>query len=310
MTASASEPWTTRGLLAWTTQHFTRHGIDHPRLAAEMLLGHVLGVPRMKLYTESDRPASADERASFRSLVERAAGHEPVDYLVGHSPFFTLAFTVNRDVLIPRPSTETLVEHVLQHARRAGSRPLRVADVGTGSGAIAVALARHLAACDVVATDVSEVALNVARVNADRHGVASRIVFRCGDLYTPLGNERFDYVVSNPPYIDDRAWEQVPTNVKAYEPHLALRAGADGLRFIRPIVCNAGRYLTEGGQLCVEIAATQEAVALALAAEAPALGSAEVLPDHERLPRVLVADMAAECEGDSAHHPPAAGESG
>ncbi|MEO0588722.1 MAG: HemK/PrmC family methyltransferase, partial [Planctomycetota bacterium] len=155
--------WTTRGLLAWTAEHLKRKEVDQPRLSAEMLLAHVLGVERLGLYTEADRPASELERAAFRELVERAAEHEPVDYLVGRSPFFSLMFEVTRATLIPRPSTETLVEHVLQHARRTpGFNDPVIADVGTGSGAIAVSLAKHLAGVRVIATDVSEDALEVA----------------------------------------------------------------------------------------------------------------------------------------------------
>jgi len=296
MTISApkpSMPWTNRTLLAWTTQHFTRNEIDHPRLAAEMLLGHVLQVPRLTLYTESDRPASGGERAAFRALVERASRHEPVDYLVGHSPFFTMEMIVNSDVLIPRPSTETLVEHVLQRVRtKPPHGSIHVADIGTGSGAMAVALACHLDDCRVVATDISEPALAVAHRNAEKHGAVEWIDFRCGDLYDPLGDERFDYVLCNPPYIDDVAWAEVAPNVKDYEPHLALRAGTDGMRFIRPVVLGAERHLARDGQLLVEIAAAQEREVLELALRVPGLSGPKILPDHERLPRVMVADVA------------------
>lgn len=291
--ASRSDaPWTTRRLLAWTTEHFTKKGIDSPRLSAEMLLAHVLEVGRLKLYTDPDRPASELERAAFRDLVERASRHEPVDYLVGYCPFFSLMLKVDRRVLIPRPSTETLVEHVLQHARRTpGFTAPLVADVGTGSGAIAVAVAKNLPNCRVIATDLSADALEVARQNAADQGVADRVEFRLGNLLEPLAGLRFHYLLSNPPYISDVEWEQVAPNVKDYEPHTALRGGADGLDFIRGLIAGAAARLERPGQLVLEIAAAQKQAVLALAEEA-GLKHPRVLADHEGLPRVLVADGA------------------
>lgn len=285
--------WTTRQLLHWTTDFFHKKGLDNPRLSAEMLLAHVLGVDRLKLYMDPDRPTSDLERATFREWVERAARHEPVDYLVGHTPFFSLKLKVTPDVLIPRPSTETLVEHVLQHARRTpGFHTPTIADIGTGSGAIAVALAKHLKTAHVVATDISEAALAVARENAEAHGVAERIEFVQGSLLEPLRGRRFEFLVSNPPYISDEEWAQVEPNVKEYEPASALRAGVDGLRDIRPLIAHAREYLTQPGQLVLEFAASQKKQVLKLAEEADGLTHVHTLADHERLPRVLVADAA------------------
>jgi len=292
MSAPAAE-WTTRALLDWTTRFFRKKGLDNPRLSAEMLLAHVLGTRRLKLYMEPDRPSSELERATFRELVERAAKHEPVDYLIGSAPFFSLTLEVNRDVLIPRPSTEALVEHVLQHARRTpGFRLPRIADIGTGSGAIAVALARNLPNVSIVATDVSEAALNLAQRNAEAHGVADRIAFREGELYEPLEGETFEYLVSNPPYISDDAWQAVARNVKDYEPAAALRAGPDGLRDLRPLIEQAPEHLAQPGQLVLEIAASQRAAVKQLAEGVEGLTNAHILADHEALPRVLVADTA------------------
>jgi release factor glutamine methyltransferase len=290
--ADADSRWTTRRLLAWTTEHFDKKGIDSPRLSAEMLLAHVLGVQRLKLYTDADRPANELERAAFRELVERAAEHEPVDYLVGRAPFLSMMLKVSPAVLIPRPSTETIVEHVIQHARRTPgfSSPL-IADVGTGSGAIAVALAKHVPHSRVIATDPAEDALEVARANAAEQGVAERVEFRAGDLLAPLAGERVRYLVSNPPYISDGEWAEVKPNVKNYEPTHALRGGVDGLRFLRPLIEGAHQVLDSPGQLVLEIAASQKAAVLKLAEAAPRLTNAQVLADHEGLPRVLVADV-------------------
>lgn len=290
----AEEIWTTKRLLQWTTTAFEQKGIDSARICAEMLLAHVLEQPRLKLYMDPHRPASDLERAAFRGLVERALNDEPVDYLVGQAPFFSMMFKVSPAVLVPRPSTETLVEHVLQHARRTpGFSSPRIADIGTGSGAIAVSLAKQFAKAGsdatVVATDISEDALAVARDNAEQHGVADRIDFRQGDLLKPLRGEPFTYLCSNPPYIPDHEWGEVLPNVKDHEPTLALRGGGDGLDLIRPLIAGAKQHLADPGQLVVEIAACQRDEVIALAQQA-GLRHPSVLVDHEKLPRVLVAD--------------------
>lgn len=289
--SETSPVWTTRRLLAWTGQFFEGKQIDSPRLAAEMLLSHVLGVPRLKLFTDPDRPATDLERAAFRALVERAAKHEPVDYLVGQSPFFSMMLKVTLDVLIPRPSTETLVEHVVQHARRTPGfhRPL-IADICTGSGAIAIAMAKHIEGAQVIATDLSDAVLDVAKENAAAQKVADRIDFRLGDLLTPLGNQRVRYLVANPPYISDAEWKDVAPNVKDYEPQSALRGGPDGLQFIRPLIAQAKQHIESPGQLVLEIAASQKNLVVELANQA-GLSNAHILADHEGLPRVLVADV-------------------
>ncbi|MEM9418624.1 MAG: HemK/PrmC family methyltransferase [Planctomycetota bacterium] len=344
------DTWTTRKLLSWTTQHFEDKGVDSPRVAAEMLLGHVLDVPRLKLYMEPDRPASEDERQTFRELVTRAGKHEPVDYLIGKAPFFGLELRVTPAVLIPRPSTETIIEYVLQAVRSTqrvaetlpvfaeesveprnpepvssgeltyepelmpeepeaesesvateqedaafappGPKPTsdfngRIADVCTGSGAIAVTLATQLPKATFVATDLSEDALAVARQNAEDHGVADRIAFRHGSLYEPLGEERFDFVLSNPPYISDAEWAEVLPNVKNYEPTMALCSGSDGLDHLRPLIGGASRHLLPGGQILLEMSSTQADAVEQLARDAQLTGL-EVLKDHEEFPRILV----------------------
>ena len=289
--APESKTWTTRQLLAWTTDHFQAKGLDRPRLCAEMLLAHVLGTSRLKLYMHADRPASELERSAFRELVARAVRHEPVDYLVGQSPFYSLWFKVTPAVLVPRPSTEALVDHVLQHARRRpGFGAPLIADVGTGSGVIAVTLAKHLPGARVLASDISDSALAVARENAQRHGVADRIDFVQGDMLEPLRGKRVQYLLSNPPYISDAEWQVVPANVKNYEPTGALRGGVDGLDYLAALIAGAREHLAMPGQLVLEIAASQSESVLELTAKTPGLAHEHVLADHEALPRVLVAD--------------------
>jgi release factor glutamine methyltransferase len=286
-----STTWTTRRLMAWTSQHLGQKGVDNPRLATEMLLAHVLGVDRLKLYMDLDRPANELERATFRALVERAAQHEPVDYLVDKSPFFSMTLHVNPDVLIPRPSTESLIEHVIQHARHTpGFHSPLIADVGTGSGAIAIALAKHVPHSRVIATDISEAALATARRNAEEQGVADRVEFRRGDLLEPIADERLRYLVSNPPYISDKEWKDVERNVKDYEPESALRGGPDGLKYLRPLIERSRPLLDMPGQLVLEGAASQKQALVKLAEDTGVWTNAHVLADHEHLPRVLVCD--------------------
>ena len=286
--------WTTRRLLEWMTGHFEAKGIDSPRVVAEMLLSHVIGCERMRLYMEVDRPAEPLELATLRELVARAARHEPVQYLVGHAWFFSLQYAVSRCVLIPRPSTETLVEHVIRWCRAApGHAEPLVADIGTGSGCIAIALATQLPGAHVVATDVSEEALAVARRNAATHGVADRIEFRRGPGLDPLAGgpgAAYDVVCSNPPYISDDQWQAVGANVKDYEPDSALRGGPDGLDVIRPIIAGAAALLCPGGRLVVEIANEHHDAVLGLVEQTGALAEPVVLKDHEGLWRVLVAE--------------------
>lgn len=291
-TRQRSETWTTRRLLEWMTGHFAGKGVASPRVVGEMLLAHVIGCDRMRLYMEVDRPARPLELAALRELAARAARHEPVQHLVGHAWFFGRRYTVAPAVFIPRPGTETLVEHVIQWHRAAPghARPL-IADVGTGSGCIAVALAAAMEDAHVVATDVSEAALAVARSNAEAHGVADRIEWRRGAGLAPLagpGPVTYDAICSNPPYVCDEEWAGVADNVRKYEPPEALRAGADGLDVIRPIVAGAPALLRPGGLLAVEIAHRHHDAAPALAAAA-GLVDAVVLRDHEGLWRVLAA---------------------
>lgn len=294
--AKAAESWTTRRLLGWLTGHFASKGIDSPRLVAEILLSHVIGCERMRLYMEVDRPATPLELESLRDLVKRASRHEPAQYLVGETWFYGRRFFVDRSTLIPRPSTEALIEHVLQWRRAVpGHANALIADIGTGTGCIAVTLAALIPQARIVATDVSADALALAAENAQQHDVTDRIEFRQGALLEPLealGLGRFDVICSNPPYISEPEWEQVAPNVRDYEPASALRGGADGLDVIRPLIAGSGRLLKADGQLVMEIADTQRDAVLELVKATATLTAPMVLKDHEGLWRVLVTERA------------------
>lgn len=294
----AEERWTTRRLLTWIGDAFTKKGLDSPRLCAEMLVSHVLGCDRLRLYLEADRPASELERNTLRDLVARALKDEPVQYLVGEKWFFGLSFHVDRRVLVPRPATETIVEQVLLHSRAepgfgGGGEGVIFADVCTGSGCIAVALLKNLQQARAIATDISPDALEVAKLNAEKHGVVPRLELLRGELLEPLvehpAGRKLHYLLANPPYIPDDEWDAVPANVKEYEPTLALRGGEDGLDLVRPILRGAARLLIPGGLVMVEVAASRADEAAAFARTCDALDAVRVETDFEGLPRVIVA---------------------
>ena len=289
--AHKQQTWTTRGLLDWMRSAFERREIDAPRLSAEMLLAHTLDCERMHLYAHAERPASPHELASLRALVERAIEHEPIQYLVGEAWFFSYPFTVDRRALIPRPSTETILEHALQWLRAQPSTgTVRIADIGTGTGCIAIAALKSLADATCLATDLSPDALSLARENATRHGVLDRITFAEGNLDAPLADEPpFQLIMSNPPYIPDHEWDDVEPNVKDHEPTSALRAGPTGLELVGPLIEQLPNHLTPDGRLCIELAACTADEARRLAEAHPLLEHAEILKDLDGLPRVLTA---------------------
>jgi release factor glutamine methyltransferase len=289
-----AERWTVRRLLEWTAAFFTRKGVDSPRLSAELLLSHVLSVPRIKLYTDYERPLTEPELAEYRDLVKRAGEEEPIAYLTGKAPFFNLEFEVTRDVLIPRPDTETLVENVLQTARiQTGLEAPRVLDLCTGSGCIACAIARHLKNATVLATDISPAAVAVARRNVGRLKLADRVTVEQGDLFEPLATavdaRPFDLIVSNPPYIPTAQVPKLDRSVKDYEPLTALDGGPDGLALHRRILEGAGDRLVPGGRIYLEIAFDQGELAKEVAAEYPDFEDFRILKDYGGNDRVLTA---------------------
>ena len=249
------EPWTLGRLLKWTTDHFRQQGSDSPRLDAEVLLAHACGCQRIGLYTKFDEVAGDELRTRYRELVKRRADGTPVAYLVGHKEFYSLSFLVSPDVLIPRPETEHLVVSLLDKAKLlGGDAAVQVADVGTGSGILAVCATKHLPQASVTAIDTSPAALEIARRNAETHHVAERITFAVGDLLAPLPPEAmFDFVVSNPPYIKESEFAQLDRDVREHEPRLALVSGPRGTEIIERLVPQAAQHLRPGGWLMMEI---------------------------------------------------------
>jgi release factor glutamine methyltransferase len=280
------------------TEHLEARGVDAPRVVAEMLLAHVLGCERLRIYMEPERPAAASELDALRALVRRAAQHEPVQYLAGRASFYGREILVDRSTLIPQPCTEDLVAAVIAWARAqpgGGDAPRRVADVGTGSGCIAISIALELPGASIVASDVVPAALDLARRNAERFAVADRIDFAGGPLLEPLlarvGAGGFDAIVSNPPYVPDSDWTGglVQRSVKEWVPPAATRGGPDGLDCVRPLILGAGPLLAPGGLLAIEIASSQRDAVLAIASGAKDLTGAKVDKDYEGLWRVFTA---------------------
>ena len=251
-----SDNWTVGRLLTWTTDYLKQHDSDSPRLDAEVLLADARECQRIDLYAAFDEVADERVRTKFREYVRRRALGEPVAYLVGYREFYSLSFRVTPDVLIPRPETEHLVVEVLDRLKEQGpsESPARVADVGTGSGAIAIAVAKHAPSCTVTAIDASPKALEVAASNAERHDVVDRITMAEGDLFSAVPAEaQFDVVASNPPYVSESEWGELSKTVRDFEPRAALVAGPDGDEIIKRLIPQAAERLRAGGWLLMEV---------------------------------------------------------
>jgi release factor glutamine methyltransferase len=285
--SSAPEVWTIERILKATQDYFAGRGIVSARLDSELLLVEVLKIKRIQLYTSYDRPLTDPERDAYRALVKRRAAHEPVAYILGSREFYGRPFAVNRDVLIPRPETEHLVDAVLKWLRENEIAGARVLDVGTGSGAIAVTLALEMPGCNVVATDISAPALAVARGNAATLGAT--VDFREADLVQGIAGP-FDVVVANLPYIGEAERAGLAPDVRDHEPAQALFSGADGLNAIRRLVVDARKLVGERGLLALEMGAGQGNAVRDLM-RAAGWGKVAVEADLAGHPRVVVGQL-------------------
>ena len=291
---SEEESWTILKLLQWTTEHFAQQGIETARLDAECLLAHALGTERLQLYLDFEKVSEPDERVRFRELVvRRARDRVPVSQLIGKKEFWSLELDVSSDVLSPRPETETLVEGALARLPDL-SRKYEILDLGTGSGAIALALSSERPEAQVTATDISPAALQIARFNADRLQLSERLRFVEGDLLGAVPGEQFDLVVSNPPYVARRDAESLPPEL-AHEPEVALFGGEDGFAVSSRLVAGVQDALVPGGAFAIEIAPDQ-AERIAKECKQAGLEEIEILRDLARRPRVVAARKPAEPE--------------
>jgi release factor glutamine methyltransferase len=251
--ASAPRSWTIGSLVKWATDDFRARGIENPRLDAELLVAHALEIDRMRVILDANRPLEGAELATLRELVKRRRAYEPIAYLRGEREFYGLTFRVDKRVLVPRPDTETLVDAALARSAHV-SMSMRQLDLCTGSGCVAIAMARQRPTAQVFGSDLSPDALAVARENALRLG-AYNVAFVRSDLFAGFEGRRFDVITANPPYIPSAEIETLQPDVRDHEPRLALDGGADGLAIVRLIVEQAPAHLVPGGLLAIEIGA-------------------------------------------------------
>jgi len=281
---SKAPRWTVHEVLQWTTGYFREKGIASPRLDAEVLLAYCLKVDRLQLYLNFDRPLSVEERATYRGLVQRRAKREPVSLIVGHKEFWSLSFRTVPGVLIPRPETEILVQVVLDEIR--GIEAPRVLEIGTGTGAVAVALLKEKPGTRLVATDVSLLALQTAQGNACAVG-AGALHLVAGELFSPFRpRPLFHVICSNPPYIPSAVIPTLEPEVRDFEPIAALDGGADGLGVIRDIIEQAADFLSPRGALCLEIGDGQDQSVMELMRLA-GFGDITAFPDLAGKARVI-----------------------
>ncbi|MDT8301888.1 MAG: peptide chain release factor N(5)-glutamine methyltransferase, partial [Sedimentisphaerales bacterium] len=287
------DTWTIQKLLNWTTQYLTGKGIESPRLSAELLLSHTVGLTRIELYTQFDRPVPPEQLDKLRDLVKRAGQNEPIAYLVGRTEFYSLQLDVTPDCMVPRPETELLVERAIEFLRERPTSTQYVCDLCTGSGCIAVAIANNFTDSRIIATDICDAALAVAVGNIKKHQLNDRITLLCGDLFDPiisgLDVNEFDLIVSNPPYVSSAEYEKLDKNVKDYEPKKALFAGVHGLDVYSRIIEKAGQFIKPDGALMLEIGYAQGPAVKELLEQAGDFSEIKIEKDFHNNDRIISA---------------------
>jgi release factor glutamine methyltransferase len=289
--ASKGPEWTILKLLEWTTAYFKSHAIESPRAAAELLLAHVLRLKRVDLYVRYDQPLIAAELQQYKSLIKRRVDREPVAYILGTKEFWSLDFAVTRDVLIPRPETECLVETALARLDQEPQPGARcIMDLGTGSGAVVLALAAEQPQHRFFASDISLKAIELARQNARSQGMAEKIHFLCGHWLQPLHSRTpvFDMIVSNPPYIKHAALDGLQPEIFLYEPLTALDGGQSGLRYLKQIIVAAHPHLKTGGSLLLEIGHDQQKAVFDVCRDVGRYENIRCVKDYSGYDRVVV----------------------
>ena len=288
---AGGDNWTVLRLILWSADYLKDKGIDSGRLDAEHLLAHVVGVGRLQLYLDFERPLTSAELDGFRPLLKRRAAREPLQYIIGRQPFRELDLEVAPGVLIPRPETEVLVEEVLAWlSARESSEDVTVLDVGAGAGAICLSLAQEAVLARVIAIEVAEEAIEVARRNRESAQLNDSVDLRRGSLFEPLSDEEvFDVIVSNPPYVAEVDEASLEPEVRDWEPRGALFAGEDGLDVLRQITTGARAHLKRGGLLALEVGAGQPAAVAALIADTGQYDEIRVLRDYTGKERFVFA---------------------
>ena len=278
--------WRVMELINWTADYFKKQDVDSARLDAELLLGHILNKSRLDLYMDFEQVVAKEQLAQYRELIKKRVERMPVAYLTNNKGYMSLSFYVDDSVLIPRPETEVLVEAVLKLPSNGGN----VLDLGTGSGAIGVTLAKQRADWKFVPADISPEAIAVAQKNAQRHEVAERITFLQGDLFKPFDESmKFDCIVSNPPYITSGEIETLMSEVRDYEPRIAVDGGVTGWDFIERLVDEAPKFLTADGQLVFEFGYQQGEAVRNLIQSNPQYTNNEIIKDYSGIERIVMA---------------------
>lgn len=319
--------WTIGRILKWTEQYFKDKGIESPRFDAEVLLAHVLEKQRIYLYVHFDEPLQPAELAAYREMIKQRVLRVPVAQILGEKEFMGLTFKVTADTLVPRPDTEILVQAAVERlkamkgeakapedealadgeeassaadrdeaAADVSQEPLRIADIGTGSGAICLSVLRYLAGTVADTVDISPAARAVAEENAASLGLQDRVTFHTGDLLQPLVGMTFAAILSNPPYIPEADIATLAPEVRLKEPHTALSGGQDGLDFYRRLAKEAPAMLVPGGFMAFEVGIHQAEPVAALAKANPLIARTEILPDYAGIDRVVVAWRTKECQ--------------
>ena len=285
------EIWTIQKLLNWVTEYLTSKGIESPRLSAELLLSHVLALKRIDLYTQFDKQVPQQQLNNLHDLVKRAGLHEPVVYLTGKTEFYSLELDITADCMIPRPETELLVQRSIEFLRtRSGIQ--YVCDLCTGSGCIAVAIAKNFPDARITATDISDAALKIAARNVEKHQLKERVRLLCGDLFEPIIQQldvsQFDLIVCNPPYVSTAEYEKLDKNIKDYEPASALLAGEDGMDIYQKIINKVDEFLKPGAALMLEIGYAQGSAVRGLLEQTGAFTEIKIEKDPHNNDRIVI----------------------
>ena len=287
--AEQNQIWTIGRILKWTEQYFGQKGVESPRLDAEVLLSHVLGKQRIYLYVHFDEPLQAEELARYRAMIKQRIDRVPVAYILGEKEFMGLTFKVTPDTLVPRPDTEILVQAAVDRLKQWTDGTVRLADIGTGSGAICLSVLSMLDGVTADTVDISPAARAVAEENAATLGLSERVTFHTGDLLTPIREQQFTAILSNPPYIPEADIQELAPEVRCKEPMTALSGGRDGLDFYRRLCDEAPAMLTDDGFMAFEVGIHQAEDVARLAEASPLIVRTEILKDYAGIDRVVVA---------------------
>ncbi len=294
------DKYTVSSLIQWASKMLHIHGIDSPRLDAEVILSYLLGCNRINLYVDPEKPVENIPAIRYQKAIQRRAQRVPLQYITNHAEFMSLDFYVDERVLIPRPETELVVEAVMKRAQTLPKESeIVIVDIGVGSGNIAIVLAKRIDNIRIFAVDISPDALAVARINAQRHEVPDKITFLCGDIFQPLEGleieSKVNFIVSNPPYIACTEFNTLQKEVKDYEPYTALVSGRDSLRIFKRIISQANRWLRSGGFIVFEVGERQAQQVAHLLKDTGCFKKPEFIKDYQHIDRIVVAQREEDC---------------